>query len=75
MIRTDRSTQIKTSDFEAFISDVAAGIWNQLIQDPAFNSLKMNDFPNIFDAVARTLHRYREPKRLKTGAGRRGERL
>jgi hypothetical protein len=55
-------TQIISSDFESFVSDVAAALWNQLIQKPAFDGLKPRDFPEIYEVVARTLQPYREKK-------------
>ena len=53
------TTQIKSSDFEAFVSEVAASIWNELIEKPTFTGLKLTDFPDIFEAVGRTLQAYR----------------
>ena len=61
-----RSTQIKSSDFEAFVSDVAASIWNELIEKPTFTGLKLTDFPDIFEAVGRTLQPYRGHKTFRT---------
>ena len=67
MARTGHSTKIKSADFEAFVSEVAAAIWNQLAEKPDFNDLRFRDFPSIFEVVKHTLHPYREPKLLKDG--------
>ena len=61
MTTTKRNSQIKTSDFEAFASEVAAKIWNQLIEKPAFHALKVRDYPEVFEAVSQTLTSYRIP--------------
>jgi hypothetical protein len=43
------------SEFEAFVSDVAAAIWNRLLEKPHFQALKPTDFPEIYDEIARAL--------------------
>ncbi len=53
MTRTARMTPIKSSDFEALVSDMAAAIWNQLIEQPAFYAMQYRDFTRIFEAVSR----------------------
>jgi hypothetical protein len=62
-----RSAEIRTADFEALVSDVAAAIWNQLIEKPSFNQLRPSDFPDIFEAVGRSLRNYQQPRQGRSG--------
>jgi hypothetical protein len=58
MVLARQRTQIKTVDFDAFVSDVAAAIWNQMVKNPAF-AAQLRDFASIFDAVEQALSAYR----------------
>ena len=70
MLRTPHATQIDSSDFDAFVSEVAAAVWNQLIEKPAFSGLKIPDYIAVFEAVASTLRAYQassESRRSDSG--------
>jgi hypothetical protein len=57
-----RITPMKSRDFDAVVSDIAASIWNQLIEKPTFREMKLSDFPDIFEAVGRSLQTYRQKR-------------
>ncbi len=52
-------TQIVSSDFDQFASDLAMSVWNRMTQFPQFKDLKPNDYPALFEVVEQTLQRYR----------------
>ncbi|OGR89614.1 MAG: hypothetical protein A2992_02190 [Elusimicrobia bacterium RIFCSPLOWO2_01_FULL_59_12] len=56
-----RTKPVVSPDFEAFASEVAAAVWNQLIEIPAFSALRCSDYASVFEAVAGTLSNYKMP--------------
>jgi len=59
MMPKKRSTAIYSSDFEGFAAEVAADIWNKLIETPSFRTLRLEDYAGLFEAVEDALQRYR----------------
>jgi hypothetical protein len=55
-------TRIISSDFDAFVAEVAADIWNTLVETPRFRKLKPLDYVGLFETVARTLARHKDDK-------------
>ena len=53
-----RRTQIATNDFDGFVSDVAAKVWNKIVNEPAFDKLQPTHFAELFDAVNHALGPY-----------------
>lgn len=58
MINSKHRSRILTSDFDALASEVAAAIWNRIIENPAFHALKVCDYPGLFEAVSHSLASY-----------------
>jgi hypothetical protein len=56
-------TGIYSSDFEGFVSEVSADLWNKLMDEPAFQTLKPGDYANLYEVVARVMSRYRQEHR------------
>ncbi len=54
-------TSITSSDYDAFVSDVASRIWNVLIEKPEFQTLKPNRYADLFAVVASSLAKFRQP--------------
>ena len=52
-------TGIYSSDFEAFASEVAADVWNKLVEVPQFYFLKPQDYPTLLELITGVLRPYR----------------
>jgi hypothetical protein len=55
-----RRAQIATNDFDEFVSEVAAEVWNKIVHKPAFDKLQPTNFAELFDAVNDALVPYRK---------------
>ena len=60
------ATRIVSTDFDGFISDIAANIWNDLLIAPVFRDLKPADFAQLFDILNRNLAFYRGAEMKRT---------
>ncbi len=54
-----QGTQIKSADFDRFVSDVAAAVWNRIVTSPAFHELRPQDYPEIYQTIQRVLRPYK----------------
>jgi hypothetical protein len=54
-------TSIVSSDYDAFVSEIASQIWNVLIEKPEFQKLKPNRYADLFAVVSQSLAKYRHP--------------
>ncbi len=55
---------MRSDNFERIVSEVAAGIWNQLIEKPAFSRLRINDYMHVLDAVSEVLTKHYVPETM-----------
>jgi hypothetical protein len=49
---------IPSKDFDRLVSQIAADIWNHLIDQPRFHSAAFSLYADIFESVAKTLRPY-----------------
>jgi hypothetical protein len=61
MRRRGHLTRIVSSDFEQFTTELVMSMWNGLSHLPAMHKLKPRDYPEIYEAVLRSLKPYHEP--------------
>jgi hypothetical protein len=54
---------IPSTEFDRLVSDLAAAIWNRLIEDPSFPSPELHFYADVFEAVQRSLDRYQQKDR------------
>ena len=66
-----RFSHIYSTDFDGFVAEVAADIWNKIIDMPTFYHLKPKDYASLFEAIAGSLARYHHEKALRAGRYRR----
>ncbi len=52
-------TRIVSSDFERFATELTMSVWNVLSHLPAMHTLRPQDYPEIYEAVHRSLKPYR----------------
>jgi hypothetical protein len=55
MIRAHRIEQLRATELEALVSEVASAVWNELIEKPSFSALQFQDYITVFDAVLHAL--------------------
>ena len=46
------------SDFDCFANDITMAVWNCIAELPAFQHLKPTDYPEVYDALRKTLRPY-----------------
>lgn len=52
-------TTITSQDFDGFVCEVAAAVWNEITRSPKFHGLKPQEYAAFFDAVREVLTKYR----------------
>jgi hypothetical protein len=60
MTRRGHPAWIASSDFEPFATGLAMAVWNALSQLPALYQLRPRDYPEIDEAIRRSLEPYRD---------------
>lgn len=65
-------TRIDSSDFDSFVSNVAAAVWNRIVLSPTFQNLEPNDYAELFQTVHRVLRPYQTNKGPRVGGGGHG---
>ena len=49
---------MRSEMFKKMASEIAAGIWNELMDQPAFNSLRVSDYVHVLDTVSEVLAKH-----------------
>ena len=57
-------TEIYSSDFDEFLAEVTAKMWNALVEKPPFHSLQPKNYADLLDVVTTALSRYRREHKL-----------